>query len=73
MARQVDKIKAPVVIVFKKSQRANAKNHLKVFKTKTLDEVLVTDKIPGIPDIDLIQAIGVGEVFIEKYKKEFNI
>jgi hypothetical protein len=64
----------PIVLVFKTSNRSNAKIKMKVFNNKNVDEV--NDeyaKLPGVPDIAEFLALGVGKSFVERFKKEFNI
>lgn len=65
-------IKGPISIVFKTSNRSNAKTKMKTYKNKTIDDVL-TSKIPGIPDNAVILEIGMGSVFEEKYKEKYNL
>lgn len=62
--------KAPVVIVYKNSTRATAKYRMKVFTNKTIDDVIDPNvKLPGIPpDAEYIK-VGVGAIFIEKFKQ----
>jgi len=58
----------PVVVMFKTSNRSNAKTKVKVINNKNVDEVLdVKTKIPGIPENAVILEIGLGESFIEKF------
>lgn len=65
---------SPVVLVFKTSNRSNAKIKMKIFKNRNIDEVNDENaKLPGVPEIAEFLKIGVGESFIESYKKEFNI
>lgn len=64
----------PLVIVFKVSKRANAKSRMKVIKHMNIDKFLHTGtRVPGIPQTAIIQQIGCGEKFIEKYKKQYKI
>jgi hypothetical protein len=66
--------KLPVVLVFKTSNRSNAKIKMKIFNNKNVDEVNDENtKLPGVPDTAEFLRIGVGKSFIEKFKKEFNI
>ena len=51
MAREKSYI-YPTVLVFKTSNRSNAKTKMKVYKTKNVDEVidgLEEGKLPGVP------------------------
>ena len=60
------------VIVFKTSNRSNAKTKMKVIN-KNIDYVLSAKKIPGIPDIAEWLEVGVGNSFIDKYKQKYNL
>ena len=64
----------PVVVVFKTSNRSNAQTKMKVFRNRSVDEVIDTkSKLPGIPDIAEFIEVGVGESFIQKYKSKYKI
>jgi len=65
-------LKAPVVIVFKTSNRTNAKVKMKVFKNKNIDIVNGT-KLPGIPDTSVVLELSIGEMFIDRYKKKYKL
>ena len=62
----------PTVIVFKTSNRSNAKTKMKVIN-KNIDYVLSAKKIPGIPDIAEWLEIGTGKSFINKYQQKYNL
>ena len=62
----------PTVIVFKTSNRSNAKTKMKVIN-KNIDYVLSAKKIPGIPAIAEWLEIGTGKSFIGKYKQKYNL
>ena len=62
----------PTVIVFKTSNRSNAKTKMKVIN-KNIDYVLSAKKIPGIPDIAEWLELGTGKSFIGKYKQKYNL
>jgi len=64
----------PLVIVFKVSKRANAKNRMKVIKHMNIDKFLhAGTRVPGIPQDAVILQIGCGKQFIPKYKKHYKI
>jgi hypothetical protein len=66
--------KQPVVVVFKTSERSNAKTKMKVFNNKNIDEVLDENvNLPGIPDNAVFMDIGVGECFINQYKRKYEL
>ena len=64
--------KSPVVMVFKTSNRSNAKTKIKVFR-KNIDYVLTAKKLPGVPEIAEILEVGVGKSFIDKWKQKYNL
>ena len=63
---------APVVVVWKKSKHGRSKPKMKVFKTKHVDDILDW-KVAGIPKDAIYLEIGVGESFIETYKKKHKL
>ncbi len=63
---------SPVVVVFKTSNRSNAKTKMKVIN-KNIDYVLTSKKLPGIPQIAEWLEVGVGRSFIDKYKQKYNL
>lgn len=67
-------LKIPLVIVFKVSKRANAKVRLKVLKHMNIDKFLhPSTRVTGIPQNAILLQIGVGKVFIQRYKKQYKI
>ena len=67
----------PTVLVFKTSNRSNAKTKMKVYKTKSVDEVidgLEAGNLPGVPskitDNEILE-LSVGPSFVEKYKEKY--
>tara|TARA_Y100000361_G_C11124080_1_gene324886 strand:- start:366 stop:776 length:411 start_codon:yes stop_codon:yes gene_type:complete len=65
--------KMPVVMVFKTSNRSNARIKMKVWKNENVDYILSAPKLPGVPDKAVILDVGVGESFIENYSKKYNL
>ncbi len=63
----------PVVLVFKTSNRSNAKTKMKVYRNTNVDFVNSCAKLPGVPEKAEILHLSVGENFIEKYKQEYNL
>ena len=63
---------APVVVVWKASKHGRSKPKMKVFKTKHVDEI-IEGKVAGIPKNAIYLDIGVGESFIERYKKQHKL
>lgn len=74
---KIDKGKAygkmPVVMVFKTSNRSNAKTKMKVWNNENIDYILTAKKLPGVPEKAEILDIGVGSSFIEEYSKKYNL
>ena len=64
--------KNPVVMVFKTSNRSNAKTKIKVFN-KNIDYIISAKKLPGVPDKAEIVELGVGKSFIAKYTEKYNL
>lgn len=72
MARQSSYI-YPTTVAFATSNRSNAKLKVKVFKTKSIDELL--DKnfiVPGIPSKAIIKEVVVGKALSQKLIKKYN-
>ena len=65
--------KMPVVMVFKTSDRSNAKIKMKVWKNTNIDYIASQQKLPGIPEKAIILHTAIGESFISKYKLEYNL
>jgi hypothetical protein len=64
--------KSDVTIVFKTSNRSNAKTKMKTLRNKSIDDVLER-KIPGIPDNAVILEIAMGELFETKLKHKYKL
>jgi len=74
MARDGKYPKIPIVIAFATSNRSNAKYKVKVVRNKNIDELMDCNYIiPGIPAKAIIKEVGMGEYFIEKYKKKYGV
>ena len=66
----------PTVLVFKTSNRSNAKTKMKVYKTKNIDEVidgLEEDKLPGVPKKSIVLDMGIGENIVKRFKLKYNL
>jgi len=62
----------PTVVVYKKSD--TAKKHYLFITEENVDEIIASQKRkPLLPNNYILVDIGIGESFIEKYKKEYNI
>ena len=65
--------KMPVVMVFKTSNRSNAKTKIKVWNNENVDYILTAKKLPGVPEKAEILGVGVGPSFVEYYTKKYNL
>jgi hypothetical protein len=64
--------KHPVVMVFKTSNRSNAKTKMKIFN-QNIDYVITSKKLPGVPETAEILELAVGNSFIERYQQKYNL
>ena len=62
-----------ISIVFKTSNRSNARTKIKTFRNKCIDDVLKQKKIIGIPINAIILEIGMGKRLEEKYRKKYKL
>ena len=65
--------KMPVVMVFKTSNRSNAKTKIKVWNNENIDYILTAKKLPGVPEKAEILEVGVGPSFINYYHEKYNL
>ena len=65
--------KMPVVMVFKTSNRSNAKTKMKVWRNTNIDYINSAAKLPGVPEKEVILHLAIGESFIKKYKQEYSL
>ena len=65
--------KLPVVMVFKTSNRSNAKTKIKVWNNENIDYILTASKLPGVPEKSVMLELGVGISSIERYKAKYNL
>jgi len=62
----------PIVVVYEK--RKGGKKYMEVFNHLRIDDIIDAKKRkPPIPHNYEILDIGVGEVFIEKYKQKYKL
>ena len=74
MARESSYPKIPISIVFATSKNSNAKIKMKTIRNRTIDELIDCNYvIPGIPAKAVIKEVGMGNIFIERYKKKYDI
>ena len=62
-----------ISIIFKTSNRSNARTKIKTFRNKCIDDVLKQKKIIGIPENAIILEIGMGKRLEEKYRKKYKL
>jgi hypothetical protein len=65
--------KQPVVMVFKSSERANAKYKIKVWNNENIDFIITAPTLPGVPDTAIILETAVGESFIDIFKSKYSL
>ena len=65
--------KMPVVMVFKTSNRSNAKTKIKVWNNENIDYIASAKKLPGVPKNAIILEVGVGPSFIKQYEEKYNL
>ena len=65
--------KSTVTVVFKSSNRSNAKTKMKTFRNKSIDDILDAKRIIGVPDAAVILELGIGKQLEEQYRKKYNL
>ena len=74
---KVDKGKAynnqSIVMVFKTSDRSNAKTKMKVWSHENIDYIISAPSLPGIPNTAIILETAIGEGFIEFFKSKYSL
>ena len=61
----------PVVMVFKTSERSNAKFKMKVWNNENIDYIITAPTLPGVPDSAIILELAVGEGFINLFNQKY--
>ena len=61
----------PVYMVFKTSNRSNAKTKIKKFN-QSIDYILTQEKLPGVPKNAIIMDLGVGESFNRRFTEKYT-
>ena len=62
-----------VVMVFKTSDRSNAKTKMKVWSHENIDYIISATSLPGIPNTAIILETAIGEGFIEFFKSKYSL
>ena len=65
--------KQPVVLVYKTSDRSNAKIKMKIWKNENIDYIISQDKLTGVPSKAITLELGVGNTMIEVYKQKYDL
>ena len=74
MARESSYPKVPIVIAFATSNRSNAQHKVKVIRNRTIGDLIDCNYIiPGISAKAVIKEVGMGKIFIERYKQKYGI
>lgn len=74
MARSSERLKSSVGVVFITSTQANPKHKIKVFKNKTIDDLLDCNfETPGIPLKADIKEVVIGENLIKNLMIKYKI
>jgi len=64
--------KQTVVVVYRKTSKAK-KQYISVFNNVYVDDVITEKRSPLLNNDYIIDEVGIGETFIESYKKKYNI
>jgi hypothetical protein len=65
--------KSTVTVVFKTSNRSNAKTKIKTFRNKSIDDILSAKRIIGIPETSIILELGIGKELEYQYRKRYKL
>ena len=65
--------KSTVTVVFKSSNRSNAKTKMKTFRNKSIDDILDATRIIGVPSTAVILELGIGKQLEEQYRKKYKL
>jgi len=65
--------KSTVTVVFKTSNRSNAKPKIKTFRNKSIDDILSAKRIIGIPETSIILELGIGKELEYQYRKRYKL
>jgi hypothetical protein len=65
--------KSTVTVIFKTSNRSNAKTKIKTFRNKSIDDILSAKRIIGIPETSIILELGIGKELEYQYRKRYKL
>jgi len=60
-------------MVFKTSNRSNAKTKIKIWNNENVDYITSAKKLPGVPENAVILEVGVGSLLIKQYQEKYNL
>ncbi len=66
-------IKGSIAIVFKTSNRSNARTKIKTYRKKSIDDILTAKKLVGIPNNAIILEMGMGTALEDQYRKKYKL
>ena len=66
-------IKGSIAIVFKTSNRSNARTKIKTYRKKSIDDILSAKKLVGIPNNAIILEMGMGTGLEVQYRKKYKL
>ena len=66
-------IKGSIAIVFKTSNRSNARTKIKTYRKKSIDDILSAKKLVGIPNNAIILEMGMGTALEDQYRKKYKL
>lgn len=66
-------LKGNITIVFKSSNRSNARVKMKTYKKKSIDDILTAKKLVGVPENAIILEMGMGNDFESKWKQKYKL
>jgi hypothetical protein len=62
-----------ITIIFKTSDRSNAKTKIKTFRNKSIDDILNAKRIIGVPETSVILEMGMGKQLEQQYRKKYKL
>ena len=62
-----------IVMVFKTSDRSNAKTKIKVWNNENIDYIISAPTLPGVPDNAIILDVAVGENYIDTFESKYSL
>ena len=62
-----------ITIIFKTSDRSNAKTKVKTFRNKSIDDILNAKRIIGVPETSVILEMGMGKQLEQQYRKKYKL